>query len=250
MKSNCSKKTLDVQHTQRLQDIQEKIDKIDNLKRELTKIESKLSQLEDSKKHGQFSDSHFENYMNLIDTKNVLERDLHNMEQNSNEIDYYVNTASILFKYYDIVEKGAYDEMTANNKVIKEQSILKYFMPKANEKDETKVEKDDVDDRASLLDKYLAYTDVNYLKSIDTECKDTCTCCGSTNRNILLNDGMIFCNDCDTIEYIIVDHDRPSYRDPPKEISYFAYKRISDLCVKVKCMLYKIYLASVRILFI
>jgi hypothetical protein len=26
-----------------------------------------------------------------------------------------------------------------------------------------------------------------------------------------------------------VDHEKPSYKDPPKEISYFAYKRINHL---------------------
>lgn len=222
MKSNCTKKTLDVQHTQRLNEIQNKIDKIDNLKKDINKIETKLLQLDEIKKSSQLTESQLESYMNYIDTKDSLERELQCIEQTSNEIDYYVNTASILFKYYDIVEKGNYDEVSANNKIIKEQSILKYFMPKNDETEEPKVdEKDDVDDRASLLDKYLSYTDVNYLKSIETECKDVCQCCGSTNRNVLLNDGMIFCNECDTIEYIIVDHDRPSYRDPPKEISYF-----------------------------
>jgi hypothetical protein len=40
---------------------------------------------------------------------------------------------------------------------------------------------------------------------------------------------MIHCNNCDSIEYILIDHDRPSYKDPPKEISYFSYKRINHL---------------------
>jgi len=30
-----------------------------------------------------------------------------------------------------------------------------------------------------------------------------------------------------TVEYILVDHDKPSYKDPPKELAYFAYKRIN-----------------------
>jgi hypothetical protein len=29
--------------------------------------------------------------------------------------------------------------------------------------------------------------------------------------------------------YMIVDHDKPSYKDPPKEITYFSYKRINHL---------------------
>lgn len=46
-------------------------------------------------------------------------------------------------------------------------------------------------------------------------------------RTVVLQDGCSFCNVCYTVEYIIVDHDRPSYKDPPKEVTFFAYKRIN-----------------------
>lgn len=223
MKANCSKKTLDVQHTSRLKEIEDKVNKKHGLKNELQKIIDKINNMESIQDK---TDDQLDALLNLIDQRQLLERNLQHLEQESNEIDYYINTASILFKYYDIVEKGNYDEVTANNKLIKEQSILKYFMPKRHEEEvvvpqQQEEVRDEVDDRASLLDKYLAYTDSNYIKSVETDAKDQCTCCGSTNRNVIINDGIVFCNECDTVEYIIVDHDRPSYRDPPKEISYF-----------------------------
>lgn len=56
---------------------------------------------------------------------------------------------------------------------------------------------------------------------------DACTYCGGTERTVVLQDGCSFCNACHTVEYIIVDHDRPSYKDPPKEVTFFAYKRIN-----------------------
>ena len=30
---------------------------------------------------------------------------------------------------------------------------------------------------------------------------------------------------CGDTEFVVIDSDRPSYKDPPPEISYFAYKR-------------------------
>ena len=36
----------------------------------------------------------------------------------------------------------------------------------------------------------------------------------------------MICRKCD-ISYIIIDSDKPSYKDPPKEVCYFAYKRIN-----------------------
>jgi hypothetical protein len=44
---------------------------------------------------------------------------------------------------------------------------------------------------------------------------------------VQLQDGLVFCKFCHTVEYIIVDHEKPSYKDPPKDATYFAYKRIN-----------------------
>ena len=42
-----------------------------------------------------------------------------------------------------------------------------------------------------------------------------------------LSDGCMICQKCGEVTYIVIDSDKPSYKDPPKEISYFAYKRIN-----------------------
>lgn len=60
-------------------------------------------------------------------------------------------------------------------------------------------------------------------------CDMPCGYCASRQRTVMLQEGYVFCNMCHTVEYILVDHDKPSYRDPPKEVAYFAYKRINHL---------------------
>ena len=37
----------------------------------------------------------------------------------------------------------------------------------------------------------------------------------------------MICKKCGDISYIVIDSDKPSYKDPPKEVCYFAYKRIN-----------------------
>lgn len=91
------------------------------------------------------------------------------------------------------------------------------------------------DDRATLLDKYLACIDKSHLRTTDalhknnveTQQDDQCPHCGKRNMVVLLHDGCSYCTDCFTQEYILIDHDKPSYKDPPKEIIYYAYKRIN-----------------------
>ena len=43
------------------------------------------------------------------------------------------------------------------------------------------------------------------------------------------------CQKCGEQENIIVDSDKPSYKDPPREISYFAYKRINHFNELIIC---------------
>ena len=41
------------------------------------------------------------------------------------------------------------------------------------------------------------------------------------------NEAIFTCVECGYQEFILIDSDKPSYKDPPREASYFAYKRIN-----------------------
>lgn len=45
--------------------------------------------------------------------------------------------------------------------------------------------------------------------------------------SVMTSEGYIVCNDCATVRYVVMNHDKPSYKDPPKEVSCWAYKRIN-----------------------
>jgi len=53
-----------------------------------------------------------------------------------------------------------------------------------------------------------------------------CAECG-TDMEFSQNEAMLFCPECGLTEFILIDSDRPSYKDPPRESSYYAYKRIN-----------------------
>lgn len=217
--SQSTKKTLDIQHNMKLVHFQEKEQRISKLKKEFQCISNSIEKLNMShyKNNGFEVPEHvLEQYLSYSDERKNIEKELLSIENSTDEVDYYVNTSPLLFQYYDLLEKGINESMTNNVTEVKEKSILKYFV--STEESEEKKQNNNIasDDKATLLDKYLSYTDSNYIKNTVSEHKDECHSCGSSNRNLMVNDGMIFCNDCHTIEYIIVDHERPSYRDPPK----------------------------------
>ena len=43
------------------------------------------------------------------------------------------------------------------------------------------------------------------------------------------NAGILICPSCAIVENIIINSDKPSYKDPPKEQTSFCYKRINHL---------------------
>lgn len=221
-----TKKTLDVQHSLRMQQfydtdkqIQELQDKITSLKDDYESLSRKKSASSDP------CEEIIDDMISLQDNIMVLEQEMRVLGCYANEIDYLTNTGDILFKYYDIIDKGTPpdESLLINKKKVGCNSILKYLV-KADAQDGN-MSNNDTEDRATLLEKYMTFTESNYVKTMECENKDKCHFCDSSNRNIMLNDGLIYCNECNTVEYIIIDHDRPSYKDPPKEVSYFSYKR-------------------------
>ena len=88
-----------------------------------------------------------------------------------------------------------------------------------------------------MLDKYLSKTDHNYINNNieDTDINECCYC-KSLNKVYCVNDTLYYCKDCFTVEKVLTDNEKPSYKDPPKEISYFSYKRINhytELCYSI-----------------
>jgi hypothetical protein len=81
-----------------------------------------------------------------------------------------------------------------------------------------------------IYDKYMKLTDKNYLSTINTN-KDIFDSCIKCNIEMLLNNntGQLTCPNCGFIENIIVDSDKPSFKEPPKEMTSFCYKRINHL---------------------
>lgn len=91
---------------------------------------------------------------------------------------------------------------------------------------------------AELLDSFMRKVDSEYAPEPDKAdprymrksiAEVSCPHCGGPDRVLVPNDGFLHCLDCDTIEYVTLDSERPSYRDPPRELSYFCYKRSNHL---------------------
>ena len=81
-----------------------------------------------------------------------------------------------------------------------------------------------------IYEKYMKVIDKNYItiNNDDVPIFDKCSLC---HVEMLLNNntGILICPNCGATENIIIDSDKPSFKEPPKEMTSFCYKRINHL---------------------
>ena len=78
----------------------------------------------------------------------------------------------------------------------------------------------------------MKVVDSNYISinnnDNDDELFDICINCKS-EMALNHNTGMLNCKGCGMTEKIIIDSDKQSHKDPPKEMTSFSYKRINHI---------------------
>ena len=218
-------RTLDLEHVSVMKHIEREHNHAIVLRSEAERLQERISYFESKPKH-EMSDAEFDELKQCIRDLDIVESHQEEAEDKGDGINYFVQTAGVLFKYYDVLEKGGPSATAAP--ATTSGDILRYFM-QPSPIQETQTDSD----RASLYDMYMRsvngeFTHQQSLKQsekLGNGSHGPCTHCGQPDRTVQLQDGYVFCNKCWTVEYILVDHEKPSYKDPPRDMSYFAYKR-------------------------
>lgn len=87
-----------------------------------------------------------------------------------------------------------------------------------------------LENKDTIYEKFMKTIDKTYINvnNENVDIFDTCTKC---MVEMLLNNntGLLICPKCGLVETIIVDSDKPSFKEPPKEMTSFCYKRINHL---------------------
>ena len=125
---------------------------------------------------------------------------------------YLLDNSKYIFDYFE--KKKEISE--GSNKV----KVLNSFFNKGNKKEEIK-EKNDVMKYLENINKSEFMNINNYIVS-----NDVCEKCGGELIPIDF-EGIRVCNKCGTQFSFLIEHEKPSYKDPPKEVCYYSYKRIN-----------------------
>ena len=221
-----SRRTLDSKHQEIINKMKNERKTINSKLKELKQLQNQYSEL-DKKKISELTDEELSKKFKLRDTIKNLKNDIKKIENYDNEKDYFLKTSHLLFEYYNTTKEQDKQEKKEN------KTIINFFNNSSNnDKNEGKItnyinKKTDFQ-KAEILDEYLSLVDDNYVKKCDKEQLATklCNYC-NIEKTIIQNEGLMVCQKCGDIEFTIIDSEKPSYKDPPPETSYFAYKRIN-----------------------
>lgn len=231
--------TLDAKNNKQIQ-------KLNNLKKTLPIKEKKKENIQNKiniyliKKKENLNNVEMEDFLSLNDELKDLEKQIKEIKEGKEEKKYLLNTGHLLFDYYkniDNISKGNINinkNIKIENKNNKKNSVLDFFngskIKYTNSEEQDLTEKSIFLTKDVIVDKYLSFVDKNYIRNVENEeftNIDICNVCKKEKNIIFHKEGITVCKECGETQNIIVHSDKPSYKDPPREISYFAYKRIN-----------------------
>jgi hypothetical protein len=185
-----------------------------------------------------------------------FEQDIKEIQQKINHVDkkdamfdYFLQTGDLLFQYYDIqdrINRGADNIISVADRArpgsvfealenaSRQDSSGTHLLPPPiahpsySQSSKGHGHKEETLGRDQLLDQYLQRMDPHYNRPSHA-LNDTsfqCDGCGE-DMKVSVNDATISCPECGFHKLILMDSDKPSYKDPPREVSYYAYKRIN-----------------------
>jgi hypothetical protein len=128
---------------------------------------------------------------------------------------YYLNNNKFIFDYFENKK-----EISNNNN--KTKLLNSFFKINSGEDDQpTNESKDSVQKYLSNLDE--SFIDIN--KFIVES--DICQYCRKGELIPIDHEGIMVCNKCHKHIQYLVENEKPSYKEPPKEACFYAYKRIN-----------------------
>ena len=221
------KKTLDATHNEQIKFFNNLTDNVSSKEAELVILNKELEKINNVK---EFDEEVIKKKGEIMNKIAQLETEIEEIKQGKPKVDYYLKAGKLLFEYYDN-STGNKNTNQINNK-----SILDFFGPKTNSAADSNeptnnmlnfVTKTSKFQRADYFNNYLSLIDNTYIKPPDQkEHSDICPQC-KTMRYFNQDEAKLECYSCGSEENILLDSDRPCFKDPPAEMSYFAYKRIN-----------------------
>jgi hypothetical protein len=138
--------------------------------------------------------------------------------------DYLLDNSKYIFEYFENkknISSGTKPQINSN----KSNAVNKFFKIK-----------EDIDNEINLIQKDNNNIVLKYLSNVSDDFldinnfvyqTDICQVCKKGELIPLEEEGIMVCNICSRSIPYLIENEKPSYKEPPKEVCFYAYKRIN-----------------------
>ena len=212
--------TLDTVHQVQLNAMIEREKQVGELENNISELEDKIQGSDDIQ------------YEITEQQIKALQKEVEKRKGGNEVYDYFLNAGELLYQYYDVQERinnGA--EGVSKNSMYKSKpgDILSSLQSAAEPSVSTGQPVGERLRRDKILETYLQKVDPEHARSTTEVLNDPYGECEDCEVEMIFsqNEALFTCPKCGFQEFVLIDSDKPSYKDPPREVSYYAYKRIN-----------------------
>jgi hypothetical protein len=206
--------TLDTKHKEFLNEFLKDENTIIDYKHEIDELNKKLSENE--------SELNIEEKLEINDRicelKEIIKETKHKKK------DYLLNNSKYIFEYFEN-KKNISTGVKCQTITNKSKLVNNFFKIK-----------DEIDSEVNLMQKDNNNIVLKYLSNVSDDFldinnfvyqSDICQVCHKGELIPLEEDGIMICNICSRSIPYLIENEKPSYKEPPKEVCFYAYKRIN-----------------------
>jgi hypothetical protein len=147
-------------------------------------------------------------------------------ELRSKKNNYFLDNSKFIFEYFENKKNINNTEENSKLTTSKNQMLFNLFKvkPATDNKDASQTEIKN----KNIVQKYLTNIDETFLDmSSFIRTTDICQNCFKGELIPLEDEGVLICNLCAVNVPFLIENEKPSYKEPPKEVCFYAYKKIN-----------------------
>jgi hypothetical protein len=210
--------TLDGKHREFMNDFnKDELDKIPKLKEERSSLKKRLQKIENGESIG--NSPTIEQIMEMKDRLIDVTSEIKNLK--GRKVEYFLDNSKYIFDYFENKKNISLKTETSTNK---NKLLDSFFKINSNESNAKIMETNN----SSIFQKYLSNIDESFLDiSAFVRNTDICQSCYKGELIPMDDEGVLICNICSRNVQYLIENEKPSYKEPPKEVCFYAYKKIN-----------------------
>ena len=175
-----------------------------------------------------------ERVMELKDRIREINETIKDLKDKKNN--YFLYNSKYIFEYFENKKNIDNAEITKDSNTnysgtaanssntSKSQALFNFFKIQCVEPDQNGTE----NKNKNIVQKYLCNIDESFLDmNAFIRITDICQSCYKGELIPLDDEGVLICNECAVSVPYLIENEKPSYKEPPKEVCFYAYKKIN-----------------------